>query len=202
MRRRLWIGATVAVAATLLTGCAGTDAAGQRSQTRPVSASGPARSPVATTRPGPTQRKTATAGPSDAATMVRSTKARGNVERVLTVEQVPKPRHTWTDGIYTCTYRTSEGTVMMSVQDAANVVTGQLYFQTMQRQFGKAYPIRGMAALGLPSFETASGDMVFFKDGKTLHVDATRIRPAAGGQQTRTGIAYALAASIVACWSD
>jgi hypothetical protein len=66
-----------------------------------------------------------------------------------------------------------------------------------------AAPLSGLLSLGLPSYETRSGSVVFLKDGKTLTVDATGLPNSIGPSSlSRSELAYAVAADVVACWSE
>jgi len=63
--------------------------------------------------------------------------------------------------------------------------------------------LKGLQAFGLPAYESADGRVVFLKDGKTLAVDAGALPRVAGpGGESRTEVAYAVAADVVGCWSE
>ena len=69
--------------------------------------------------------------------------------------------------------------------------------------YAGATSITGMSNFGLPAFEKRHGDVVFSKDHKTLWVDATRLQAhALPDGVTRQGVAYGVAAAVVACWTE
>lgn len=144
-----------------------------------------------------------TAGPSEPARMICSEEIRENVARVFKVGSVPPAQDTWLDRIYTCTYRLPAGPLVLSVKDSPGAMAGQRYFTGLRKRAQHAQPLRGLLGLGLPSFQTRRGTVVFLKDGKTLTVDATDLPPMAGpNHQSRTDVAYAVAAGVVACWTE
>jgi hypothetical protein len=60
-----------------------------------------------------------------------------------------------------------------------------------------------MDNLGFPAVSTRAGDVVFLKDGKTLHVDATRLPDASLPRSfSRSEVAYSVAAAVIACWKE
>lgn len=156
--------------------------------------------------PGMKMRDASTrSGPSSAARMVCSQEIRSDIQRKLPTSAVPSGAATWanTNTIYTCTYRLPVGPLVLSVQDAANVIAGQKYFRSTRQIATGAQPLQGLAGLGLPSFQTSDGSVVFLKDGKTLTVDASRLPNRIGASHlSRTDLAYAIAADVVACWSE
>lgn len=54
----------------------------------------------------------------------------------------------------------------------------------------------------MPAVEDGAGTVLFIRDGKTLEVDATALsgRLGADGDMSRADVAYAVAASVLACW--
>lgn len=72
-----------------------------------------------------------------------------------------------------------------------------------RQQAGATQPLRGLLGLGLPSYKTPSGTVAFLKDGKSLAVDASGLpRESGPDHQSRFDLAYAIAADVVACWSE
>lgn len=145
----------------------------------------------------------AMAAPSATAAMVCSTEISDSVMSALALAQRPTTKDTWSAHLYTCTYTLPSGDVVFSVKDSSNVHAGMAYFKHLQGGLDAkvgVHPIKGLAGLGLPSFESKNGHVVFIKDGKTLHVDASNVSGASG--QRRTKIAYQLATDVVACWSE
>ncbi|MGI8612721.1 MAG: hypothetical protein ACR2KL_02045 [Nocardioidaceae bacterium] len=145
----------------------------------------------------------AAAGPSAPARMICGSEVRSDVQRILALDALPDATPSWADRIYTCNYRLPVGPLVLSVQDAMETDAGHRYFTGLRAQLGPTQPLRGLLGLGLPAYETNNGTVVFLKDGKTLTVDATHLPRAAGPDgQSRTEVAYAIAADVVACWSE
>lgn len=183
----------------LAAGCATTDAS-----SRPAPATSPRTSASAgSSMSGMSMPDMATgAGPSATARMVCGAEIRGNVARVSALS-APAGTSTWADHLYTCTYRLPAGSLVLSVKDSADAASGKQFFARLRQHVGHTTPLSGMLSLGLPSFQTSDGTVVFLKDGKTLTVDATRLPSTIGRyRQSRPDLAYAVAASVVACWSE
>lgn len=140
-------------------------------------------------------------GPSATAQMICTADTAGAVKRNLVVPATPARQAHWSDQTYTCDYALPGGTLKLSVKDLDSTPAGRAWFDTLRKQLPGASDIAGMANFGLPAYETTRGDVVFLKDGKTLWVDASAL-PAAvlPPGATRTGVAYAVAAAVIACW--
>jgi hypothetical protein len=142
-------------------------------------------------------------GPSEAAAMVCSDEIRDAVARTLQVDRAPSGLHAWGHGLFRCSYLLGAGELRLSVKDLDADGPGRAWFDRLRARLPHAEGLRGVEALGLPSFETPRGDVVFLKDHKTLRVDASRLaesRLPAG--MSRTDVAYGVAAAVVACWSE
>jgi hypothetical protein len=110
---------------------------------------------------------------------------------------------TWSDQLFTCTYALEGGPLVLSVKDTTTGPTGRAYFDALRASDGMPPLLTGLKAFGLPSYETSTGRVVFLKDGKTLVVDAQGLPVVAGPKgQTRTDVAYAIAADVIGCWSE
>lgn len=122
----------------------------------------------------------------------------------LALDQTPEPRSAWDDPVFTCTYDLERGPLVLSVHDAADPDVGRDYFEELRAQLGDTASLDGMFGLGLPAYETGDGTAVFLKDGKTLQVDATGLPSRLGpvGSLSRSDLAYAIASSVVACWTE
>ncbi len=144
------------------------------------------------------------ATPSKAAQMVCAGDVKENVAQIFGLEKTPRPTSTWVRHIFTCTYQLSGGPLVLSVHDGTDPHAGRAYFDALRTRLGKTKSLDGMVGLGFPAYETDTSKAVFLKDGKTLQVDASRL-PAKGGADgtmSRTDLAYAVAASVLACWSE
>jgi hypothetical protein len=135
--------------------------------------------------------------------MICSPEIRGDISRKLSPDAVAPGTITWESALYTCSYQLAEGSLVLSVQDSPNEAVGRRYFGSTRQSARKASPLPGLLGLGLPSYETPSGSVVFLKDGKTLTVDATGLPNSIGPSSlSRSELAYAVAADVVACWSE
>lgn len=79
------------------------------------------------------------------------------------------------------------------------------HFQSERISSTDAAPIKGVYSLGLPAYETKAGIVSFVKDGKTLEVDASGLggeRLGVENSKTRSEVAYAVATSVLACWTQ
>lgn len=144
-----------------------------------------------------------TNGPSPTARMICGNEVRGDVARIFTAAALSSGTATWADRLFSCAYQLPEGKLVLSVKDSPTTHAGHEYFVGTQQRAEGAKPLGGLLDLGLPSYETPDGTVVFLKDGKTLRVDASQLPPRTGAQQKSRGdLAYAVAAAVVACWSE
>lgn len=198
LRTRL---AAIAVAALLLTGCAA-NATPQET---------PAPEPVHTMADGMVMEgaehsaqptPSGDAGPSAAASMVCGGQVETAIASLLKTEGDMAPTPTWNAPMFSCTYDVDGAPLVLSVNDATDVATGERHFAEVQAVLGAA-DIEGMLGLGLPSFSTGDGMVGFLRDGKTLLVDATALPDSlADGTMTRDDAAYAAASAVLGCWVE
>ena len=151
----------------------------------------------------------ATAGPSAArpptetASMVCDDEIHGDVAQTFALPTLPAGTSTWQGGLFTCTYLLPTGPLTVSVKDSLAGNAGRAYFNALRAFDGGPPLLSGLEAFGLPSYETANGRVVFLKDGKTLAVDAGALPKVAGPRgESRTDVAYAVAADVIGCWSE
>ncbi|MDN5856714.1 MAG: hypothetical protein L0K86_28530 [Actinomycetia bacterium] len=144
------------------------------------------------------------AGPSDAARMVFTGQVVDAVTRIMGLDEVAEPSSSWDRPTFTCTFELAAGPLVLSVHDATRPAAGRDHFRSLRASQPGAQAIKGVYSLGLPAYETADGTVAFVKDGKTLEVDATRLTGDLGaeGDMTSPEIAYAVAASVLACWTE
>jgi hypothetical protein len=141
--------------------------------------------------------------PSRAAAMICSPETAGAVQRTFAVEQRPVGLEAFADELYRCTYQLAGGDLRLSVKDLSAVGPGQAYFNQLKADLKPVQSIVGMANFGFPAFQTPRGDVVIIKDHKTLWVDASRVADSDLRKgATRTEAAYAVAAAVVACWTE
>ncbi|MET3144108.1 UNVERIFIED_ORG: hypothetical protein ABIB19_003788 [Arthrobacter sp. UYEF10] len=207
--------AALAIASLLLSGCA--TAAGSvdavsappsdvsaPASTGPTPSAGHAGSNASGHHGGAAATPGATpAGPSDAAQMVCGDQPMDRLTSILDLKEDPHTVNHWADSTFTCTYHLQEGALDISVQEAADPATARKYFDAMQALAKDATPIKGLANLGFPAFETADGSAVFQKDSFVLHVDASDLPNTVGPESiSRNALAYQLSTTILACWVE
>lgn len=141
--------------------------------------------------------------PTQTARMVCSQEIHGDVQKTFALPSLGPATPSWKHRRYTCTYHLPGGPLVLAVQDSPTITTGDNYFRDQRRRDGNPPLLNGLAALGLPSYQTSSGVVAFIKDGKTLRVDATHLQPPPGPhEQSRSQLAYAVAADVIGCWSE
>jgi hypothetical protein len=151
------------------------------------------------------QEMAAMNGPSTSASMICSDEIASTVKRTFALARRPTTTRTWsmTDLTFACTYRLPGGALRMTVQDAPDAMTGRPYYHSLRTRLAGARTIRGVQSLGFPAFETPGGDVAFLKDGKTLRVDASDVsRSALRAGFSRQEASYAVAAAVIACWTE
>jgi hypothetical protein len=141
--------------------------------------------------------------PSDSAAMICATETHEAVQHNLGLPRSPSSTDRWAGGIYTCTYLLPGGDLVASVQDATNEAAGRRYFDAVRARTTGLHPIDGLQNFGLPGYADGRGIVLFLKDGKTLQIDATGLPESVGKYHQSPGdVAYAVAASVLACWSE
>lgn len=142
-------------------------------------------------------------GPSEAARMVCTGDVVDDVTRIMALTEPVRPTASWDAPDYRCTFDLDAGPLVLTVHDAADEAGGMVHFQQQRLSHRDATPIKGVYSLGLPAFETRS-TVSFVRDGKTLEVDAGALDAPLGseGEMTRAELAYAVATSVLACWTD
>lgn len=144
-------------------------------------------------------------GPSRAARMICTGDVVDDVTRIMDLPAEVRPSSSWKEPTYTCRFDLDAGPLTLTVHDATDRAAGMAHFQTRRTSSTGAAPIDGVYSLGLPAYETTAGTVSFVKDGKTLEVDATGLRGRSFGvdaSKSRSEIAYAVAVSVLACWTE
>lgn len=150
----------------------------------------------------PVAAATRAAGPSQSARMVCSSEIRRDVATALALHAEPAPSATWADGLYTCTYHLPSGRLVLAVKQLKSGPSAHAYFDHVRQHLAPTQQIVGLASLGLASFETPTGTVMFLKDDKTLEVDATSFSSRVGpALVSPTDFAYQIATDILGCWT-
>ncbi|MDN5892456.1 MAG: hypothetical protein L0H93_00395 [Nocardioides sp.] len=142
--------------------------------------------------------------PSPAARMVCAGDVSKDVRRIAGLDRKPAVTSTWDEPLFTCTYTLEDAPLVLTVHDATDESRGRAHFAALRKQLGTTTDIKGVYSLGLPAYETGDGVAAFIRDGKTLEVDATRLPRRSGpeGGMSRADMAYAVATSVLACWTE
>ncbi len=212
MNRTSWLG-TIAVASVLLAGCSAPTADTQSTpEVQHTMADGTVMSGAEHGEQSGAEadddQKNAdaasVAGPSDAARMVCSGQVTTNVKGIFGLKTTPEPSSAWTKPEFTCTYDIDGAPLVLTVHDDTDEAEGKKYFDELEASSSGAENLKGMFALDMPAFSTGEGEVAFLKDGKTLHVDATKLPGKLGpeGDVTQSDAAYSVAMAVLACWTD
>ncbi len=140
-------------------------------------------------------------GPSEAAKMVCADVAKVGVRDILSLSELPKTSENWDGKTFSCNYPLTDGKFVMSVTESATDAEAVTLAEELAGS-SQAAPIKGLANLGLPGYQSDSGTVIFAKDNMTLHVDATALSSTVGPDQvTPSKFAYEMATTILGCWT-
>jgi hypothetical protein len=142
--------------------------------------------------------------PTEPARMICSHEVAEAVQRTLALPATPRATDAWKAPTYRCSYALPRGTLVLTVADlpSGSAAAQQRYADTRTAVSG-ARRIVGMQSFGLPAFESTAGQVGFLKDGRTLLVDATGVPDGALPPGfSRMGVAYGVAAAVIACWTE
>ena len=143
--------------------------------------------------------------PSEPAAMICSDETRDAVRRTFALSSPPHSTDSWhkQQMLYSCLYDVRGSRLTLSVYDAMDAAAGRSHFDRLRSQLPGAHALRGVQALGFPSYQSASGHVVFLKDGRTLDVDASGLPVSALPKGfSRTEAAYGVASAVIACWTE
>lgn len=110
---------------------------------------------------------------------------------------IGKPARTKSGDTTTCTYTTTAGALVVSVNESATDADGLVYFDNLKHSAGKTIAIQG---LGAAAYSKPDGTTVTIKDNKVLTVDPTQLTKLAASHQ-HTQIAQGLSFGVLNCWS-
>jgi hypothetical protein len=135
--------------------------------------------------------------PSTISRMICTSKAAAEVAQVMGAKAALAPP-TWADHLYSCGYRYSEGTMVLSVKELSSWPQTYAYFDRLGRTLDRTTPISG---LGQGAFITRDGSVVVRKDWKILLVDISGVRGEVGSPPKPPGeLAIYVAQVILGCW--
>jgi hypothetical protein len=138
-------------------------------------------------------------GPSVSARMICAGEAPAEVVKALGVGLDGDPAAVWSAPVYTCTYTTSSGVLVLSVRELTSVAQTGAYFRSARsaaaspEDFGEA---------GDAAFATADGSVFVRKDAKVLYVDMSRMSGFVGQPPLpRATAGIRVAQVIMGCWT-
>jgi hypothetical protein len=139
------------------------------------------------------------AGPSASALMVCSIEAQADIELTIGVGPSTPPGSTFNDGLFTCDYVYSTGTMVLSVKDLTDKADTDAYVKAARAGVAS---VQDLPALGQAAFSDSVSTVIVVKDFKVLKVDTSGL-PDPFGQppHTRYTVAVAVAAAIILCWT-
>jgi hypothetical protein len=201
----------------VLAGCGGTAIDSQPAASGPASASGETSTSSSSSKApgmdmaagesmsdmaGPDGSGSGSDKPSANSRLVCGPEIRRNIGHLLALKPAPHGRATWRDHVYTCSYPLAAGPLVLAVTESAGVPAAHRAFGDMRRALQPTQPLKGLAGLGLPAFETRTGTVVFLKDNMVLRVDATRLMLSGGASTSRSDVAYEVATDVMGCWAE
>lgn len=137
--------------------------------------------------------------PSAATAMVCGAETHASIAEVLKLSTKPTSTSSWTGGLYTCTYRLPEGTLVVSAKQSATADAARHYFAAQRARLA---PTENLYGLGTSAYGNRAGIVALVKDEDTLIVDASRLPAVLGIERNkRFDFAYELASDILGCWT-
>jgi hypothetical protein len=130
--------------------------------------------------------------------MICTPKAAAEIAQVMgATAAVARP--TWADHRYSCGYRYSEGTMVLSVKELSSWSQTYGYFDQLASTLRETTTVK---ALGQGAFITGDGSVVVRKDWKVLLVDISGVRAPVGSPPKPAGeLAIYVAQAILGCWA-
>lgn len=150
---------------------------------------------VATSATGP---QPAGKSPSSISRMICAPKAVAEIAQVMGAKAAVTPP-TWTDHLYSCGFRYSVGTMVLSIKELSSWPQTYGYFDQLGRTLHETTQIK---QLGQGAFITSDGSVVVRKDWKILLVDISGVRGEVGSPPKPPGeLAIYVAQAILGCWA-
>ena len=136
--------------------------------------------------------------PSSISRMVCAPKSVAEIAQVMgaKAELIPP---TWTDHLYSCGFRYSEGTMVLSIKELSSWSQTYGYFGQLARTLHETTPVK---ELGQGAFITNNGSVVVRKDWKVLLVNIAGVHGEVGSPPKPPGeLAIYVAQAILGCWA-
>ena len=178
------VGAAVLVA---LAGC------GSAAATRPATA------PPAAEAAAAAAAAYASNQPPAAAQMVCGDEIRGEVADALGLASLPAPTSTWADHVYTCSYASAIGRLVLAVTVSPSTAAARGQLQAMRSRLDASTEEPG---LGEQAYSAPVGTVLAVKDNMVLRTDATGLPDDLGAtHERRLDLARVITAGVFDCWA-
>jgi hypothetical protein len=138
------------------------------------------------------------ATPSQKAKMVCAPEAQRDIAGVL-ASKVTVTKPTWTAHLYSCTYRLSEGSFVVSVKQLKDRPSTIRYFDALGETSSR---LPENLPMGDAAFRAANGSIVVRKDNNVLHVDVSELPVGSSALRlSPSDVASSVATTILGCWT-
>jgi hypothetical protein len=145
-----------------------------------------------------TPRPVEPATPSKKAKMVCAPEAQRDIAGVLAIKPAAVTTPTWSDHLYSCTYRYSSGSFTVSVKELPDRASTISYFDTLGTTLNR---LPDDVPMGDAAFLTPNGSMIVRKDNNVLDVDGSKLPVRfAKLHLSPADVASSVAMTILGCW--
>ena len=159
----------------------------------------PGRRDAATPAPGGTSMAAAPPSPSAAATMICAKQEQGEVAEAAGLTLTGPATAAWVRPVFTCTYPSRAGKLVLSVRELAGPAETTTYFNSALAAAGGSTDV---PELGEGAFAIADGSVYVRKQFKVLKVDVGRLPASIGSPPiSRARAAVRVAEVIMGCWT-
>jgi hypothetical protein len=154
--------------------------------------------------PTPSPTSSSVAGPSVSAREICTEEEISNaITLTLGLNGRPPKSSSWVKPVFTCTYRLTEGPLILTVTEFPTAKAAQQSFNQKKSQYAQdKVPIQTLEALGVPSFLASDDVLLSIKTSHVLRVDVTQLPKTVGPlHRARRDLSYLVAQAILKCWS-
>ena len=136
--------------------------------------------------------------PSASSKMVCSREAEIEIDANIGIKPIHTPTATWSNHVYSCTYRYAAGVMVLSVKELSRASETTQYFDHLSQTLGRSQ----LLTLGQGAFIAKDDSAVVRKDYKVLRVDVTGLPKQFGKVPLpRFSVAANVAGTILGCWT-
>jgi hypothetical protein len=136
--------------------------------------------------------------PHAATAMVCEPEAEHDITKALGLSPSQPPTPTWSDRLFTCSYRYGDAVMLVSVKELADAVAARTWFGQQQATATNALAIPD---LGDAAFISNGVATVVLKGAVVLRVDVSRLPDVVGPNAVpRNHVGISVASVILGCW--